>query len=62
MNNDKSTIIKKYPYLGSSPNLIDYFSIIGYSENCVKLSKELNKSIDSIKPEILSSMISKNTL
>ena len=31
----KDLLIKKYPYLAYSPNLIEYFSIIGYHENFV---------------------------
>ena len=40
-------VIKKYPYLGHSPNLIEYFGIIGFSENFI--------------PELLSSLKSTNT-
>ena len=60
MNNNKEIIIQKYPYLGNSPNLIDYFSIIGYSENLISNLSNSNKSIDNIRPMILSSIISKN--
>ena len=28
-------IIKKYPYLGYSPNLLEYFSIIGFEESYI---------------------------
>ena len=28
-------LIKKYPYLGDSQNLIEYFSVIGYTENFI---------------------------
>ena len=60
MNNDKEIIIQKYPYSGNSPNLIDYFSIIGYSENMISNLSNSNKNTDNKKPMILSSIISKN--
>ena len=31
----KDLYIKKYPYMGFSPNIMEYFSIIGYQENFV---------------------------
>ena len=37
-------IIKKYPYLGYSENLIEYFGLIGYSEDFIP------EIIASIKP------------
>ena len=40
-------IIKKYPYLGYSPNLIEYFGIIGYSETFI--------------PELISSIKNSNS-
>ena len=52
----KDLMITKYPYLGSSPNLMEYFSIIGYDEITLANAKE-NKS-DKIKPTILSSICS----
>ena len=39
----KDLMITKYPYLGSSPNLMEYFSIIGYDEITLANAKE-NKS------------------
>ena len=64
-------IIKKYPYLGYSPNLIEYFGIIGYSENFIPelissiKNTNLNpqsqtKIISSYPPTVLSSITSKN--
>ena len=64
-------IIKKYPYLGYSPNLIEYFGIIGYSENFIPelissiKNANLNpqsqtKIISSYPPTVLSSITSKN--
>ena len=64
-------IIKKYPYLGYSPNLIEYFGIIGYSENfiseLISSVKNINmntpspyKNISPYPPTVLSSMTSKN--
>lgn len=37
-------IIKKYPYLGYSENLIEYFGIIGYSEDFIPELISLQKS------------------
>jgi hypothetical protein len=31
----KDNLIEKYPYLGYSPNLIEYFGIIGYQEEFI---------------------------
>ena len=68
-------IIKKYPYLGYSPNLIEYFGIIGYSEtfipeliSSIKNSNSyLNsntqsqlKNISPYPPTVLSSITSNN--
>ena len=50
-------MITKYPYLGSSPNLMEYFSIIGYDDITLSNAKE-NKNI-KIKPTILSSICSR---
>ena len=66
-------IIKKYPYLGYSPNLIEYFGIIGYSETfipeLISSIKHQNsnsnpqsqlKNISPYPPTVLSSITSKN--
>lgn len=68
-------IIKKYPYLGYSPNLIEYFGIIGYSETfipeLISSIKNLNsnpnsnnqsqlKNISPYPPTVLSSITSNN--
>ena len=66
-------IIKKYPYLGYSPNLIEYFGIIGYSETfipeLISSIKNQNsnsnpqsqlKIISPYPPTVLSSITSKN--
>jgi hypothetical protein len=44
----KDLMITKYPYLGSSLNLMEYFSIKGYDKITLANAKE-NKS-DKIKP------------
>ena len=51
--------IKKYPYMSFSPNLMEYFCIIGYQDNFIpeliaSLKKYKNKNIYS--PTILSSI------
>ena len=54
-------IIKKYPYLGYSPNLLEYFSIIGFEESYIEELKYKNQLLDNdkiIPPTILFSVIS----
>ena len=63
-------MIKKYPYLGSSPNLIEYFGIIGYSEDFIPelistiknnaSTQSCLKNINQYPPTILSSITSQN--
>ena len=55
----KELEIIKYPYLGSSPNLMEYFSIIGYDKITLENSKELMVDKINIKPSILSSICSR---
>ena len=55
----KELEIIKYPYLGSSPNLMEYFSIIGYDSVTLENSKELMVDKINIKPSILSSICSR---
>ena len=55
----KDLEIIKYPYLGSSPNLMEYFSIIGYDMITLENSKELMVDKINIKPSILSSICSR---
>ena len=31
----KDLLIEKYPFISSSPNIIEYFEIIGYQESMV---------------------------
>ena len=41
----KKNLIPKYPYLGYSPNLIEYFGIIGYQEEFVpEVIKRIQKN------------------
>ena len=59
----KKHLIEKYPYLGYSPNLIEYFGIIGYQEEFIpQIIKEINKgsniSNNPFSPTILNSIIS----
>lgn len=42
--NPTENVIKKYPYLGTSPNLIEYFIIAGYENSYIN---------DEIIPNIL---------
>ena len=56
---DKKILIPKYPYLGYSPNLIEYFGIIGYQEEFIPtLIKEASKNVNQYSPTILNSVIS----
>ena len=59
----KKNIIEKYPYLGYSPNLIQYFGIIGYQEEFISsIIKEINRtpsgSNNPFRPTIINSVIS----
>ena len=56
---DKDLLVKKYPFLGYSLNMIEYFGIIGYNEKYVPIM--INTFINEQKttpPTILSSVIS----
>ena len=56
---NKKILIPKYPYLGYSPNLIEYFGIIGYQEELIpQLIKETTKAYNPYPPTILNSVIS----
>ena len=56
---DKDLQIKKYPFLAKSPNLMEYFSIIGYNENFVpKILDSYKKMNNEYPPIILSSITS----
>ena len=55
----KDLLIKKYPYLAYSPNLMEYFAIIGYQENFVpQILDSYKKKINIFTPKILSSVTS----
>ena len=55
----KKNLIPKYPYLGYSPNLIEYFGIIGYQEEFVpEVIKRIQKNKNTFPPTILNSVIS----
>ena len=55
----KKSLIPKYPYLGYSPNLIDYFGIVGYQEEFIpELIKETQGGKNMHSPTILNSVIS----
>ena len=60
---DKKNLIEKYPYLGYSPNIIEYFGIIGYHEELIpqiikEITKGTNISNNPFSPTILNSIIS----
>ena len=55
----KKNLIPKYPYLGYSPNIIEYFGIIGYQEEFIEnLIKETPRDTNPYSPTILNSVIS----
>ena len=55
----KKCLIPKYPYLGYSPNILDYFGIIGYQEELIQeLIKETQGGKNIYSPTILNSVIS----
>ena len=55
----KDLLIKKYPYLAYSQNLMEYFAIIGYQENFVpQIIESHRKKINNYTPKILCSITS----
>ena len=55
----KDLLIKKYPYLAYSPNLMEYFGIIGYTEKFVpQILDSYKKKRNDYSPKILSSVTS----
>ena len=51
--------IKKFPYLAFSPNIMEYFAIIGYQENFVpQILDSYSKKKNIYSPKILSSITS----
>ena len=55
----KKLQIKKYPYLGYSKNMMEYFAIIGYQESFVpKILETYKKNKNIYSPTILSSITS----
>ena len=56
---DNNLIIKKYPFLGYSTNIIEYFSIIGYNEKYIpNMLNNFKSEEKKIPPTILSSITS----
>ena len=57
----KDLLIRKYPYISSSPNIIEYFEIIGYQESMVPhILDSYRKKENPIPPTIVSSITSKS--
>ena len=55
----KDLLIKKYPYMSFSQNIMEYFAIIGYQENFLSFLIETNKKKkNSYYPTVLSSITS----
>ena len=53
--------IKKFPYLAFSPNIMEYFAIIGYQENFVpQILDSYRKRGNPMPPAILSTIVSKS--
>ena len=58
---EKALLLKKNPYMALSPNLMEYFAIIGYKESFVpKILDSYRKKKNEYKPIILSSIIPKS--
>ena len=56
----KDLLIKKYPYMGFSQNIMEYFAIIGYKENFIsQLIDNYKKKKNLYYPTILSSITSR---
>ena len=61
MSGDGELLIKKIPYMALSPNLIEYFAIIGYKENFVpKILDSYLKKKNPYKPTVISAITSKS--
>ena len=61
MSGERELFIKKNPYMALSPNLIEYFAIIGYKENFVpKILDSYFKKKNPYKPIVLSAITSKS--
>ena len=59
MLEDVEFLIKKNPYMAISPNLIEYFAIIGYKENFIpKILNTYKTKKNQYKPIVLSGIIS----
>ena len=57
----KDLLIKKYPYISSSQNIIEYFDIIGYQETMVpQILDSYRKRGNPMPPAILSTIVSKS--
>ena len=57
----KDLLIKKYPFISSSQNIIEYFDIIGYQETMVpQILDSYRKRENQIPPTILSTIISRS--
>ena len=55
----KDLLIKKYPFMGSSQNIMEYFGIIGYQENFLPiLIDSVRKKKHFYLPTVLSSITS----
>ena len=55
----KDLLIKKYPYMGFSQNIMEYFAIIGYQENFLSFLIDSNKKKKNpYYPTVLSSITS----
>ena len=54
MLEDVEFLIKKNPYMAVSPNLIEYFAIIGYKENFIpKILNTYKTKKNQYKPIVL---------
>ena len=55
----KELQVTKFPYLGYSPNIIEYFAIIGYQESCIpKIIDSYKRKSNKYSPTILTSITS----
>ena len=56
---ENNLIIKKYPFLGYSTNIIEYFAIIGYNEKYIpNMLNNFKSEKKAIPPTVLSSITS----
>ena len=58
---EKENLIKKYPYLAYSKNIMEYFAMIGYQEKYIKKVISNQKNKNQIRPPTILFSATSNT-